>query len=143
MAKDREPGDMVTIPRSEWDRLQAAITELLLDKRVREERGDDFHAKEVLDRQREQRINSITRSCAERTQEIANKTYGTEGQRWRCYMDSTTEDGKPGPDVSIFFPLELSANSDLEAQARYQSIMGIRKHDYRIVAAKVQPASAA
>lgn len=135
MAKDKQDGDVVQVPRSEWEQLKSNLAELLHDKRVREEREDSLHEKAVLDRRQQEREAQSMRSAQERTQEIADRTYGTNGQRWRCYLDSTREDGKAGPDVSIFFPLELCANSDLEAQARYQKLMGITKHDYRIVAA--------
>ncbi len=72
-----------------------------------------------------------------RTQELADKTYGTTGQRFRVAMDSTTEDGKPGPSIGEHFPLDICAHSDLEASGRYQQIMGIRKTDYPIRAVPV------
>jgi hypothetical protein len=73
------------------------------------------------------------------TQEIADEKYGLKGNRFTCKLDSTKEDGKPGPNVSEHFALTLSANSDLEAQSRYLEIMGIKKHDYKVV---VEPAAA-
>ena len=58
--------------------------------------------------------------------------YGIAGPRYKVRLDSKTEEGKPGPNVSEHPELIITANSDLEAQGRYQEICGIRKHDYRL-----------
>lgn len=139
MAKNQET-EFVQVPKSEWDRLQASIAELLHDKRVREEKGEDFYARSVIDRKQEERENALLRPVPIRTQEAADRLF-PDGQRFQVVMDSTKEDGKPGPDVSFCYPLEINANSDLEAQARYQLVMGITSHKYRLRAAPV-PAAA-
>jgi hypothetical protein len=142
MAKDKQ-AEVIQVPADDWQRLQERLTSLEYQQRLRDEQTPALHAKSVIDRRHEEFERNSMRSAQERTQEIADKNFGTDGPRWRCRLDSTTEDGRPGPDVSIFFPLDLCANSDLEAQARYQSVMGIRKHDYRIAAARVEAANAA
>lgn len=141
MAKDR--GEMVQVPAAEWEEMKATLAQLLHKERVRQEQEPGVHAKSVIEQRHEEFERNSMRSAQERTQEIADKTYGTDGPRWRCRLDSTTEDGRPGPDVSNFFALELSANSDLEAQARYLQAMGIRKHDYKVLTMPVQTANAA
>lgn len=131
MAKDR--GDMVQVPAADWERLQARLDALEHADRLRAERSDDFHAKQVLDARQEALEVELMRSPQDRTQARADREYGTEGPRWHCRLDSTREDGKPGPDIREWFGVVLCANSDLEAQARYLKIMGITKHDYRVV----------
>lgn len=93
----------------------------------------------ILDNAYEEWKRRTARSAAEKTQEIADQRYQGP-QRFQVSLDSRTEDGKPGPKVAEHFPLTLRAHSDLEAQARYLEVMGIRKHDYRVV---VEPLPAA
>lgn len=139
MAKDRAEAT-VEVPVSLLERMQARIEALEQDRRVREERADtDFRDKTVLDRRQAEFEAAAGKTPRERTQDRADREYGTVGQRWHCRLDSTREDGTPGPDIREWFGLTLSANSDLEAQARYLKIMGITRHDYRVV---VVPAEA-
>lgn len=130
MAKSDAP-EMVTIPAEEWKRLQARLDQLEASSRFAVEAVTNSRAK-IIDQSYEEWKAQAGRPASERTQEVADKLYGREGQRFRVTLDSTLEDGKPGPNVREHFPLLLSANSDLEAQARYQQVMGIKKHDYRL-----------
>ncbi len=121
----------VLVPASLLQRLEAKIEALEHTQRVQQEA---LAGKQVLilDQEYERWKREAGRSAAERTQDLADRSY--DGPcRYRVRMDSTLEDGKPGPRIDEFFPLVLRAHSDLEAQARYQEIMGIRKTDHKIV----------
>ncbi len=144
MAKDRPNGEsngpeqLVTVTTSFLESLNARLAMLEHAERARMELAQNPHAN-VLDQEHARWKELTARPASVRTQEIADKKYGNTEPRFKVRLDSTTEDGKPGPNTSEHFPLEISANSDLEAKARYEQVMGIRKHDYEI---RVEPAAA-
>ncbi len=121
--------ETVTVPVSTLAALQARLDAL--------EEAASQPRTLVLDAAWEAEKAALGRPANVRTQELADRTYGTTGQRFRVAMDSTTEDGKPGPSIGEHFPLEICAHSDLEAAGRYQKVMGILKSDYPIRAVPV------
>lgn len=123
--------EMVTIPAELLRRLESRLDTLERAEFARQELTRSPNIK-ILDEGWEQTKAELSRPAAERSQDIADRKYGTVGKRFRVYLDSTQEDGKPGPDVSEHPKLTISANSDLEAQARYLDLCGIHKHDYRL-----------
>lgn len=131
MAKDRE--QTVEVPVSTLDNLQARLASLEHQLQVEREVRANPPA-QVIDDKYEAWKKEAGRPASERTQDVADRRFGTAAPRFRVRLDATGEDGKPGPKITEHFPLVISANSDDEAGARYLKIMGIRKHDYRLVA---------
>lgn len=129
MAKDKP--ETVEVPAALWERMQARLEALELAEQKRAEAAANPHAL-VLDSAWERWKAEAGRPASERSQDVANGRYGLAQPRFRVRLDSTAEDGKPGPRVGEHFALEISANSDLEAQARYLEIMGIKRHEYTL-----------
>lgn len=136
-AKDNPAGETVEVPADLLRRMQERLEALERAEAARAEKADDLHPKQVYDEAWAKREQDISRPASERTQEIADRLFGTAEPRFLVRLDSTTEDGKPGPDIREHFPLKISGSSDLEAGARYLKVMGITKHDYRLVAEPV------
>lgn len=136
MAKNMEQQEMVSVPAETLRQLQARLDALELaahrDAMARAELANP-KAKVILDQAWEEEKKELAKPAAVRTQEKADKLYGIEAPRFRVRLDSTTDDGKPGPNVSEWPEIVLSAHSDLEAKGRYTELCGIRKHDYRLV----------
>ena len=132
MARDNEAALQARVAE-----LEALVERLVLRDRQREEAAANPAA--VIDRAFEDWKREAGRPASERTQDIADRTYGTEAPRFRVHLDPTSPDTGKKVNISEHFPLTLSAHSDLEAGARYQKLMGITKHDYRLV---VEPAAA-
>ncbi len=126
------PTETVEVPLSLLQQLQARLDILETRERTREEMQGRPHV--VLDAAWEAERAQLARSSQERTQEAADKKYGTTGQRFLVRLDSTDAEGKPGPNITEHFPLMVAAHGELEAGAFYLDLMGIKKHDYRIVA---------
>ena len=132
-----------TTPRTETAEAPASLVAQLLaridllEHRERERAEASHRPTLVIDASYEAWKADVARPAAVRTQEVADKKYGTGGRRFKVRLDARADDGKPGPNVSEHPELWISANSDLEAGARYLEICGIRKHDYRIVAEPV------
>ena len=129
----------VEVPVSVLEKLQARLDKLEHEQRINTELLVNSKAR-ILDPAYEEWKKEVASSAAERSQDVADKRYGVTGKRWRVMLDSTTEDGKPGPKISEHPALVVSANSDLEAQGRYMELAGIRKHDYRFKTDLVQSA---
>ncbi len=135
--------DTVEVPVKTWEQVQARLEALELAERVRAEKADDpLRPRAVYDAAWEQRQAEVGRPAAERTQLLADRRYGTDRPRWRVALDSTREDGRPGPNVSEHPALELSANSPEEAEGRWRLLCGVRaiSADYRM---RVEPVAAA
>ncbi|MES2342311.1 MAG: hypothetical protein V4597_11580 [Pseudomonadota bacterium] len=138
MAKDNEKRpDVVEVPAALWQQLQTRLETLEHAERIRQEAGAFGPAKVILDPAYEAWKMEAARPAQARSQDVADRRYGTAAPRFRCRLDSTAPDGKPGPAVGEHPELVVSAHSDLEAQARYLELAGIRKHDYRVVALPV------
>jgi hypothetical protein len=127
--------DTVAVPANEWARLQERLATLENVQRVQGEQQG--RPTVVLDGAWEATKAELARPAKDRTQEAADKKYGTAQPRFRVRLDSTTDDGKRGPNISEHPELEISANSDLEAGARWAQLCGVRKHDYKLVATPV------
>ncbi len=138
MANDKQP-ETVTVPAEEFKQLLKRLEEAEQRSRIAVEAVTNGRAL-ILDPEYERWKEQNSRSASERTQDIADKRFGKKGQRFTCRLDSTTEDGKPGPNVAEHFPVTLSANSDVEAEGRYLQLMGIKKHNYKVVVEAAQAA---
>ncbi len=126
-------GETVTVPVEVLERMQARLDEL--ERQTRSTQESLLNSRQlVIDPDYAAWKAEASRPASERSQDAADRKYGKANPRFRVRLDATTEDGKKGPNISEHFPLEVSANSDLEAGARYLELMGIRKHDYRVVA---------
>lgn len=115
--------------------LQARLDALELSQRQQAEAALNPRAK-IEDEAYQKWKAEASRPASERTQDIADARYGKAGPRFRVRLDTTGEDGRPGPKVAEHFPLVLSATDETHAKARYQEIMGIRgiQHDYKFIA---------
>lgn len=134
-APERAPAPAtVEVPVALLEQLRQRLDVLEGRERLREEA--QARRAPVIDEEWERQKAEISRPASVRTQEMADREYGTLAPRFRVSLDPTDENGKP-VNVAEHFPLEVSAHSDLEAQARYLKLMGIRKHDYRLVAEPV------
>lgn len=122
--------ETVSVPVSVLQELQDRLARLENVNAVRSEA--EHKPVKILDDAYEAWKREASRPAKERSQDVANKRYGTQGKRFRVRIDSSNE-GKPGPNVSEHPELVISANSDLEARGRWEELCGIRKHDYRIV----------
>ena len=122
----------VPVPVSVLEKLTSRLEALERAELLRQEFAINPRAR-ILDAAYESFKTEVSRSARERTQDLADQMYGTAAPRYRVRLDSTTDEGKKGPDISEHFELKISANSDLEAQGRYLHVMGIRKHDYRVI----------
>ncbi len=131
--KNTKPAETVEVPVSVLQQLQSRLEQLERESKVRAELAINPRAM-ILDPEYEAYKLEMGRPAKDRTQDIADKRYGKDGKRFLVKLDSTTDEGKPGPNVSEHFELTLSANSDIEAKGRYLELMGIRKHDYRVIA---------
>ena len=123
---------VVQVPVSVLEKLTSRLEALERAELLRQEFAINPRAR-IIDSAYENFKAEVSRSARERTQDVADKTYGTAAPRYRVRLDSTTDEGKKGPDISEHFELNISAHSDIEAQGRYLQIMGIRKHDYRVI----------
>jgi len=123
--------NMVEIPASVWEAMQKRLDALEQASRLTTEAVLNSKAK-ILDPAYEALKVEIAKPASVRTQEIADRRFGTAGKRYRVWLDSTTPDGKKGPDISEHFPLVLSANSEHEAKAFYLDVMGITQHKYTL-----------
>jgi hypothetical protein len=135
MAGEKKPNgaaETVEVPVALLHQLQARLEQLETAGRLAEEAR--LHPTKIIDAAWQREIAELGRPPKDRTQDLADARYGKDGKRFVVRLDPTTEDGKKGPNIGEHFPLVISANSDLEAQARYLDIMGIKKHDYRLVA---------
>lgn len=142
MAKDKTSVETVEVPLGVLQELQQRLAALEYAQRLTTEAVMNPRAK-ILDREYEAWKAEAGRTARERTQDLADARYGTTAPRFRVRLDSTGEDGKKGPHIDEHPELVLSANSDLEAQARYLALCGIRKHDYRVACEPVEPESQA
>lgn len=140
MAKDRP--DVVELPKSDFEALLQRLERLEHAQRVRAESEDTLHPKALYDERWDARVAEAGKSAAQRTQERSDRDYGTRGPRWLVWLDSTREDGKPGPDVSEWPRLVISANSPEEATARWLILCGVRAHQYQLRAEPAQPQAA-
>lgn len=136
-----EKHETVTIPAQEWQRVLQRLEAAEQRSAAAIESVTSSRAK-IIDREYEAWKLKADRPASVRTQEIANERY-PKGTPYRCSFDPTGEDGKP-KNISEHFPLQIRANSDLEAKARYLDLMGISKHSYKVivepVGAELQPA---
>jgi hypothetical protein len=135
--KAKEP--TVEVPVSVLEKLQARLDKLEHEQRINTEILVNGKAK-ILDPAYEAWKKEVARPTADRSQDVADTTYGTTGKRFRVCLDSSTEEGKAGPKIGEHPALIVAGNSNLEAQARYLQLCGIRKHDYRFKTELVQAA---
>src|SRR5262249_36206563 len=133
MAKDKTEtrADMVEVPAAQLAAMQARLEALERAELLRQHAVN--HHGNVIDRAWEQAKKDIDPPASVRTQELAARKWGTSQPRFRCRLDSTQEDGKPGPRLDELFPLDISAHSDVEAGQFYLMAMGVRSHSYRLV----------
>ena len=124
--------EMVSVSADLLRQLQSRLEALERQEAVRLEIARNPNAL-ILDPAYEAWKIEASRPAAERTQDIADRMYGTTSPRFRCKLDSTKDDGKPGPKIGEHPELLISANSDLEAQGRYLKLCGIKKHDYKLL----------
>ena len=128
--------ETVAVPVSVLEALTKRLETLEHASRVQAEMLVNSRAA-ILDPEYEKWKAEVSRPTKERSQDVADRTYGTTGKRFRCFLNSITEDGKPGPKIDEHPQLVIAANSDLEAKGRYQQLCGIRKHEYRVEAIPV------
>lgn len=129
--------ETVTVPASTLAAMQARLEQLELRLQLRDDAA--LHPTKLLDEAWQREKAELSRPASERTQDAADRKYGTEAPRFRVRLESVSESGSgKGPNIAEHFPLLVSASSDLEAGARYLSLMGITKHDHRLV---VEPAA--
>ena len=131
--------DTIEIPATQLQALMARLDKLEHEARIQAEIVQNSKAN-VLDPTFEAWKKEVARPAQERSQDLADKVYGKDGKRFRVYLDSSTDDGKPGPNISEHPVLVISANSDLEAGARYLQHCGITRHAYKIRAEQVSAA---
>lgn len=88
----------------------------------------------VLDQDYEAWKREASRPAKERSQDAADRLF-TGPLRFKVRLDSTQPDGKKGPNISEHPELVIAANSDLEAQARYLHLCGIRIREpsYKVI----------
>src|SRR5260370_23504276 len=115
MAKDKE--EMVQVPASVLQQLQGRVAVLEQQAQI----AKDFLEKspqQILDPDYEAWKAEASRPAAVRSQDVADRQYGKDGQRWRCWIDTGTAiglDGKTPPVVAWLPSLGVAANTDLEA----------------------------
>ena len=127
MAKNGNGIDMVEVPVSVLAELNARLAKL----EAQANNPDSSRSVLRLDESFERFKEEVGRPCGIRSQENADKRYGTDGRRFRVSLAPGDAKGKNRVD---FWPaLEISANSDLEAQGRYQQLCGIRGIDTNYV----------
>lgn len=135
MAKD---SDTVEVPASLLADLKAQVEGLRAEVRLAQEKTESVHAKQVYDQAWERKVAEAGKTPAQRTQEASDRAYGKKGQRFDVWLDSTTEDGRPGPNVSDWPRVAVSANSPEEAGARWLKLVGIRSHRHTL---RAEPAA--
>jgi hypothetical protein len=128
MAKEKP--ETVEVPVATLQAMQARLDALELREQVRAEAA--LRPTRVLDQAWEAEKAELSRPAKERTQDAADRRFGTAAPRFRCRLDSTGEGGKPGPRVAEHFELTVSAGDPLHAQARYLETMGITQHQYKV-----------
>jgi hypothetical protein len=119
---------MVTLPAADLAALQARLGALEAAERVRAEIAVPLHLRpDAVDAAMEARRAAVSRPASVRTQEIADKKFGTSAPRWLVKIETMVENTPYGkaPNISEHFPLTLSASNEPEACARYLSTMGI------------------
>lgn len=135
MAKDRVDTPPVADPEKAallvaLQQMQARLDAMEQQVRVQQETLSNSRTR-VIDAEYEAYKLEVARPAKDRTQDIADKKYGKDGKRFRCRLDASKSDN-PTVNISEHPELVVSANSDLEAQARYLDLCGIRKHDYAV-----------
>jgi hypothetical protein len=136
---DATTEETIEVPVSVLQQLNARLESLEHADRVRREAELNPRAN-ILDRAYEAWKAEVGRPAKERTQDAADKAY--EGPlAFRCRLDSTTENGKPGPYIGEHPEVVVRANSAEEAEMRYLRICGIKKHDYAVKAVPVADAT--
>ncbi len=138
MADEREP--MVKVPAALLATLTARLEVLEAAQRSQTEALLNPRAN-IIDKAYQDWKAEASRPANVRTQDMVDARYGTAAPRFVCKLDGSTEDGKPGPNLSEWFSLTISANSDLEAKARYEDAMGIKSHPYKIVTQTAEAAA--
>lgn len=128
MAKDEE---MVTISAAVLKEIQTRMEVLEQAQRINTELLVNSKAR-ILDPDYEMWKMEASRSAQERSQSIVEQKFGVKGKLYRCKLDSTQDDGKPGPKIDEHPVLIIPGNSEYEAQGRYLEIIGVRKHDYKV-----------
>jgi hypothetical protein len=137
-APPADPGETVQVPRQMLEQMQQRLQ--TLEQRQDERREAFLRSSQVLDMDFEDFKAKASRPASVRTQEAVDKKYGTAAPRFRVRLDSSDpQTGKPGPNVSEHFELQISALSDLEAKQKYLDAMGITKTEWRVV---VEPVAA-
>jgi hypothetical protein len=126
----------IPVPAEVFQQMQARLEALEQMQRMQTEALLNPRAN-ILDKEYEKWKQEAGRPAGERTQDVADKKYGKTAPRFNCRLDSTKEDGKPGPHIDEHPTLTISANSEHEAQGRYLELIGVTKHDYRLVAEPV------
>jgi hypothetical protein len=134
MPDERE--QMVKVPASALAALQARLEALEANQRTTTEALINPRAR-ILDTAYEEWKAEASRPASERTQDVADKLYGKSLPRFKVWLDSRKEDGKPGPNIGEHFALEISAVDDVQAKGRYLQVMHISKHDYTLQAEPV------
>ena len=129
-------GETVQIEVSILQELQGRLAALELAEKQRQELAAN-PPDLTLDKQYEAWKAEVSRPASVRTQEIADRLFKGP-QRYSVRLDTATKK-RPDGVAPEHFPLVIAANSDLEARARYESVMGITKHDYTI---RVDPVAA-
>lgn len=121
----------IEVPAREYQDLQDRLAKLEKDAEIHLARQNPNAV--VHDPAFEAWKAEVARPAAVRTQEMANKLWGTASPRYRCRLEKS-KDVHESVRLDEHFPLEISANSDLEAGARYLQLMGIRSHIHTLVA---------
>lgn len=122
----------VEVPASLLANLQAQVESLSARLRLAEERQQGVHEKQVYDQAWEKRVALAGQTPAARTQQESDRLYGTKGPRWKVWLDSTERDGRPGPNVSEWPAVVVSARSPEEAEGRWLKLCGIRSHKHTV-----------
>ncbi len=135
MKDDKKIEETVQVPVSVLQQLQTRLAALEHAEAVRREEHENPRAK-IIDPTFEQWKERYSRPPQVLTQERADKEY-TGPKRFKVWLDSSSEDGKPGPKIGEHPTIEISAHSPEEAEGRYLKLCGIKKHNYRLRAEPV------
>ncbi len=136
-----QPPETVTLPASQLQTLMDRLEALERQAKAAPELFDS-RAKVVLDKAFEDWKAEASLPASVRTQKIADKTYGTEGQRFHVELQKA-DDSPRGMTLGEHPALVISANSDLEAMGRWQKLCGVTSHKHKLIATLVTPQAAA
>ncbi len=124
--KPNETEPMVQLPAAKLEALLSRLDALEQTQRVQTEALLNPRSN-ILDKAYDAWKQEAGRPASARTQDIADKTFGTSAPRF-----TVRQDGKPGPRIDEWFPLQISAVDRVQAEGRYLELCGIKKHDYQL-----------